>query len=190
MAKFTSRDIAAIAICGALWAVLGATIGPIFWSLTHLPFLCDMIGATVLILALWWVRKLGAITATGIIATILTLIIRPQSVHFLGFTAASVVFDILARGVGYRNSLDRPLMSTASLILISMISTATAGVIIGLLFMRPTMLVMIGGLYVFSGLHAIGGLIGSVIGVALIRALSTRIVLPHTEKNVSSTERV
>jgi len=157
MAKFTSRDIAAIAICGALWAVLGATIGPIFWSLTHLPFLCDMIGATVLILALWWIRKLGAITATGIIATILTLIIRPQSVHFLGFTAASVVFDILARGVGYRNSLDRPLMSTASLILI---------------------------------LHAIGGLIGSVIGVALIRALSTRIVLPHTEKNVSSTERV
>ncbi|MGQ9460451.1 MAG: hypothetical protein ACUVRA_04400 [Candidatus Bathyarchaeaceae archaeon] len=175
MTYFSTRDIIAIAMCAALWAVLGITIAPIFWRLTHMPFLCDMIGVIVLILALWWTRRLGAATLTGVIATILTLILRPEATHFFGFMAASVVFDALTRLIGYRNCLDRPIPSAISLLSVSIISTAVAGLIIGLFFMN---IKAIGGLTFFAGLHASGGFIGGVIGLTVVRALIARKVMP------------
>lgn len=56
MAYFSSRDIAAIALSAALWAVLNWTVAPILWQLTHLPILCDMISSCLLILTVWWIR--------------------------------------------------------------------------------------------------------------------------------------
>ena len=166
-------------MCAALWAVLSITIAPIFWKLTHMPFLCDMIGTALLILALWWTRKLGAVTVTGVIATILTLALRPEATHFFGFTAASVVFDALARLIGYRTCLDRPIPSAISLLFISIASTAVAGLIIGFLFMNPKFLArMFGGVAFFAGLHALGGFIGGVVGLTLVRALMARKVMP------------
>lgn len=182
MTYFTTRDVAAMAICAALWSVLSITIAPIFWELTHMPFLCDMIGTASLILALWWARKLGAVTVTGVIATILTLALRPGATHFFGFTAASVIFDALARLIGYRNCLDRPIPSAISLLFISIASTAVAGLIIGLLFMPPPMIAAMGGLALFAGLHAVGGAIGAAIGLMLIRALEARIVMPKPSR--------
>lgn len=70
MAYFNSRDIAAIALSAALWGVLNSIFSPIVFSITHLPLLCDLIGFTVLTVAAWWIRKAGAITAIGLIATI------------------------------------------------------------------------------------------------------------------------
>ena len=179
MAYFTSRDVAAIAMCAALWSVLGAYIAPIFWRATHMPFFCDMLGIISLILALWWIRKFGAVTVTGITATIITMILNPNATHFFGFTAASVVFDILTRLIGYQNCLEKPILSVVSLLFASVASTAVAGVIIGNLFMNPNSLMSVyGGVAFFSVLHAAGGVIGGTIGVALIKALSTRISLP------------
>jgi len=173
MAYFSTRDVIAIAMCAALWAVLGITIGPIFWRLTHMPFLCDMTGVVLLILALWWTRRLGAVTLTGFVATILTLTLMPGATHFFGFMAASVVFDAFARLIGYRNCLDRPILSAISLLFISVVSTAVAGLIIGRFFMNP-----MGGLAFFAGLHALGGFIGGVIGFTVVRALMVRGVTP------------
>jgi len=173
MTYFNTRDIIAIAMCAALWAVLGITIAPIFWRLTHMPFLCDMIGVIVLILALWWTRRFGAVTLTGGVATILTLTLRPDATQFFGFMAASGVFDALARLIGYRNCLERPIPSAISLLFISIASTAVAGLIIGLFFMNP-----MGGLAFFAGLHALGGFIGGVIGLTVVRALVARKVTP------------
>lgn len=182
MTYFDSRDVAAMAMCAALWSVLSIIIAPIFWKLTHMPFLCDMIGVISLILALWWARKFGAVTITGVIATILTLALRPEATHFFGFTAASVVFDALTRLIGYRNCLEKPMPSTISLLSVSIASTAVAGLIIGNLFMAPKFLAtMFGGVAFFAGLHAAGGAIGGGIGVVLIRALEVRKVLPHKE---------
>jgi hypothetical protein len=174
MAYFTSRDIAAIAMCAALWSVLGAYIAPIFWRATHMPFFCDMLGIISLILALWWIRKFGAVTVTGITATIITLMLNPSATHFFGFTTASVVFDILTRLIGYQNCLEKPILSVISLPFASVASTAVAGIVIGNLFMNPT---PFGGVAFFSVLHAAGGVIGGTIGVVLIKALSTRISL-------------
>lgn len=182
MAYFNTRDVAVIAMCATLWAVLSITIAPIFWQLTHMPFLCDIIGAISLILSLWWARKFGAITITGIIATILTLALRPMATHFFGFATASVVFDVLTRLIGYKNCLEKPMSSVISLLTISIISMAIAGAVIGLLFMSPHIIAAVyGGVVFFAGLHAVGGAIGGGIGVTLVRALEARKVLPHKE---------
>ena len=140
LAYFTSREIAAIALCAALWSVLSAYIGPIFWRATHMPFFCDTLGIFSLILVLWWTRKFGAVTLTGTIATIITLILNPYATQFLGFTAASVVFDVLARLIRHQNCLEKKIVSTICLLFVSVFSTATAGIIIGNLFIDPNLL--------------------------------------------------
>ncbi|RLI33286.1 hypothetical protein DRO56_02060 [Candidatus Bathyarchaeota archaeon] len=187
MVYFNTRDIAAFSLFGALWAVLSVTISPIFWSLTHLPFLCDMIGISILTLTLWWTRKFGAILMTGIIATIVTLAIRPSATHFFGFLAASLLLDILTRSIGYKRCLSKAITAMICLLGFSIISTAFAGVIIGALFMNPYFLTkMFGSLTFFAALHATGGVIGGVLGIVLIRALETRGVLPPLDDNFLS----
>jgi len=143
-----------------------------------MPFFCDMLGVILLTLALWWIKKLGAVTVTGITATIIMMMLNPNATHFYGFTAASVIFDVLTRFIGYQNCLEKPIISVISLLFASVASTAVAGVVIGTLFMNPNFLVtMFGGVAFFSVLHAAGGVIGGTIGLMLIKALSTRISL-------------
>jgi len=179
MNYFTSRDIAAIAMCAALWSVLSAYIAPIFWRTTSMPFFCDMLGVISLTLALWWIRKFGAVTVTGITATIIMMMLNPNATHFFGFTAASVIFDVLTRLIGYQNCLEKQIISVISLLFASVASTAVAGVVIGTFFMNPNFLMtMFGGVAFFSVLHAAGGVIGGTIGLMLTKALSTRISLP------------
>lgn len=178
LAYFTSKHIAAIAISAALYGVLSAYVAPIFWGATHLPFFCDTIGIFAFILVLWWVRKFGAVTVTGIIATIVTLTLNPYSTQFFGFTAASIVFDVLTKLVGYKNSLEKPKLSVISLLFASLVSTAIAGIIIGYIFMNQTYLITwFGGVTFFAILHATGGVIGAIVGITLTKALSTRINL-------------
>lgn len=180
MVYFSSRDIAAVALSASLWAVLNWTVTPIFWNLTHLPFLCDMIGISLLILTVWWTRKPGAATLMGILATILNFMLRPGAAHFLGFTAASIVFDATARAVGYKNSLDRRLVGSVILVAFSLLSTLVAGLIIGSFFMNPMFLSkMFGGVAFFAALHGAGGLIGGALGVTIVRGLEARRVFPR-----------
>jgi hypothetical protein len=162
----------------ALYGVLSAYIAPIFWNATHLPFFCDTIGIFAFILVLWWVRKFGAVTMTGLIATAITLTLNPNQTQFIGFTAASIAFDILTKLVGYKNSIEKPILSVIILLLVSFASTAIAGIIIGNLFMNPTFLTtLFGGIVFFATLHAAGGVAGSIVGIILTKALSTRINL-------------
>jgi len=178
MAYFNTRDIAAISLCASLWGVLNVTISPTFWQLTHLPILCDLIGFTCLMVAVWLTKKLGTGTAVGLIATAINLLLRPDLTNFLGFTAASILFDITARLVGYKACFGSPASSSVSLTMLSTISGALAGLIIGNLFMIPTAITtMYGTVFVFASLHALGGLIGGVIGFILVKALELRGVL-------------
>ncbi|MEM3390313.1 MAG: hypothetical protein QW491_13040, partial [Thermoproteota archaeon] len=103
MAYFTVRDIAAIALFAALWGVLNATVAPIIFTMFGIPVFCDMVGFASLILAVWWVRKIGVASAVGFVATIINFILRPTGTHFLGFTVASIVFDALAWAFRYGN---------------------------------------------------------------------------------------
>lgn len=174
MAYFNSRDVAAIAICSALWGVLNSTLSPIVFQVFHLPFLCDLIGFASLILAVWWTRKFGTATAVGIIATVINFLFRPDAFFFLGFTIASFVFDMLTRLLGYRNCFEKPLTGTVSLVLISVLSAAFAGSIIGLFFMPAPALASWGGVLGWAALHAVGGVIGGFIGASLTTALTAR----------------
>jgi hypothetical protein len=50
MACLNTRQIAAIALCTALWGVLNSVFSPIVFGLSGLPVLCNLIGFTVLTL--------------------------------------------------------------------------------------------------------------------------------------------
>ncbi|MGQ9542840.1 MAG: hypothetical protein ACUVTM_01940 [Candidatus Bathyarchaeia archaeon] len=168
---FTSRNIVAIAACSAFWAILNTTISPIFWQVTRMPFLCDLLGFISLSLVIWWTRKPGSASLTGLIVSGLTLIMRPGAFHMLGFIVASILFDFLTMGVGYKKIFERPNMGYLVLVLISVACAWVAGLIIGSFFMGFTTTYAI---LLFSGLHAVGGLLGGIVGVFIVRALSMR----------------
>jgi hypothetical protein len=182
MAYFKSRDIAAIALCAALWGVLNAILSPIFFSIFHLPFLCDLIGFTVLSVAAWWIRKTGAITIIGLISTVINFILVPNPYHFIGFTAASAFFDLAIASFGYNRAFSKKAYIIISMMAVSILSAALAGYIIGIFFMSGPVLSNAGGAIGWSGLHTIGGVIGGALGTFLIIALAARKIVPRGQR--------
>ena len=174
MTYFNTRDIAAIALSAALWGVLNAILSPVFFSMTRLPFLCDLIGFSVLIFAAWWIRKPGAITIIGLIATVINFMIVPAGVHFLGFTVASVFFDALASAAMFGGVFKKTAYTAISMMAIAVSSGALAGYLIGTFFMTAPAMANWGGVLGWAGLHAIGAVIGGAIGAFLITALKNR----------------
>jgi hypothetical protein len=106
------------------------------------------------------------------------MLVRPTALHFFGFFAASVVFDILIFLSRYRR-LEQRLVGSTILFASSVFSAAIAGLIIGSFFMQPPALSQWGGILGWAGLHAIGGVIGGIIGVTLTNALSVRHITPR-----------
>jgi len=141
-----------------------------------LPFLCDLIGFSVLILGVWWIRKFGAITLIGLVATGISFALG-GGIHFLGFTVASFFFDFAVRFIGYETSFKKSIFTILSMMTISIISAALAGYLIGTFFMTGSALANWGGVLGWSGLHAIGGIIGGIIGTFLVIALQSRRIL-------------
>lgn len=183
MAYFNSKEIAEISICAALWGVINSIFSPIFFRMFGLPFLCDLIGFSVLTVAAVWIRKFGAITMVGIVATAINFIFNPGGIHFLGFTVASIFFDLLVKMIGYNNIFKKPVNVIAIMMPISIFSAALAGYIIGTFFMAAPALTMWGGVLGWAGLHAAGGVLGGLIGTLLVIALISRnvIVIPSKE---------
>lgn len=171
---FKIREIVAVALFAALWGILNATLAPIIFRMFGLPIFCDMIGFASLILAIWWVRKLGTTTAVGFVATIINFVLNPGGIHFLGFTAASIVFDVLTRLMGYENCFRKRLLGGVLTLLASVASAAIAGFIIGSFFMAAPALAVWGGVLGWVALHMAGGVIGWLIGIALVLSLEAR----------------
>jgi len=133
-----------------------------------------MIGFAVLTLSVWWVRKLGAVTTVGLIATVVNFVFNPSGFHFLGFTASSMVLDVITRLAGYDRCFKNSLFTTVSILSVSVLSAAVAGLIIGIFFMAAPALARWGGVLGWAGLHAVGGVIGGFIGITLVTGLSIR----------------
>lgn len=176
MTYLNTRLVTAIAMCAAYWAILNNTLSPILFRATGMPFLCDLLAFTTLILAGWWTRKFGIMSLTGLLVTGLTFTLQPNPTQMIGFLVASILFDILIKGLGYNNSFDRPVSSTLILISFSTICASVAGLIIGSLFMSFQTIWQVLG---WAVLHAIGGFLGGIIGVVLVNALKTRITIPN-----------
>lgn len=175
MAYFGIRDVTAASMFAAFWAVLNAYVAPVFWALTRTPFLCDILAVTALVLAAWWTGKRGAAALTGLIATMVTLALMPSALQFLGFTAASVFFDLATGLIGQRHRFGSDAASAISLLSISALSTGIAGLVIGIFFMGLSSTAAIA---VFAGFHAAGGAMGGALGLALVNGLRARRMLP------------
>lgn len=174
MTYFNSREVAAIALFSALWGVLNSIFAPIVFRMFGLPILCDLIGFATLTLALWWIRKFGVATVVGLIATVINFVFNPYGVHFLGFTVASIVFDVTTKLVGYDRSFKNSLFTTVSMLFVSVLSATVAGLIIGTFFLTAPVLTQWGGVMGWAGLHAVGGVVGGFIGITLVTGLASR----------------
>jgi hypothetical protein len=174
LTHLNSRMVAAIAVFAALWGVLNSIFAPIVFRVFGLPILCDMIGFAILTLAVWWTSKFGAATMVGLIATVVNFIFNPAGVHFLGFAAASIVLDMTTKLIGYDRCFKKPLFVTVSMLPLSVLSAAAAGLIIGMFFMETSALAKWGGVLGWAGLHAVGGVIGGFIGIVLVTGLAVR----------------
>jgi hypothetical protein len=174
MGYFNSRELAAAALFSSLWGVLNGIFSPIVFRMFGLPILCDMIGFAALGLTFWWVRKFGAVTVVGIVATIVNFLFNPGGVFFLGFTAASFSYDLIASLIMGNGMFKKRLVTAISLVSISVASAAVAGIIIGNYFMTTQALGPWGGVSGWATLHAFGGLVGGLIGVSVVSGLSTR----------------
>ena len=174
LSYYNSRDIAVIALFSALWGVLNSIFSPIVFQMFGLPILCDMIGFAVLSLTVWWVRKPGAASMVGLIATVINFVFNPGGVFFLGFTVASIVFDVVTFPLKYDRYFRKVPFTSVLLFSVSVLSAAVAGMIIGTYFMVAPALAKWGGVLGWSSLHAVGGIIGGSIGVALVLGLAAR----------------
>jgi hypothetical protein len=171
---FKTRDLAVITIFAASWGILNGVLSPIFFRIFNLPFLCDVIGFPLLILVKWYVKKFGAATLVGFIATTINFMLIPAAIHFLGFTVASIAFDVLASFIGHKRLFKKRALSSFSLLTISTFCAFIAGSIIGVFFLPSIILLRWGGVVGWAGLHAAGGYIGGILGVFLINALTSR----------------
>lgn len=174
MPYFNSREITVIVMHSALWGILNSLISPIFFRATGLPLLCDLIGFAVLVLAVWWIRKFGAASTVGLLATIINFMFNPRGTHFLGFTAASIAFDLITYLTGYQRIFRSRIPMMILMLSSSIISAATAGFIIGTLFMTSSALAMWGGVLGWMGLHALGGILGGFLGTLIVESLISR----------------
>ena len=185
MGYFRNSELAGISMFAALWGILNVTVSPAFFQIFHLPFCCDLIGFSTLTLAVWWGRKLGTATFVGFVALIINLIIRPAALHFFGFFTASIVFDILTFLSGYKHLFERRRIGTIVMFLISVFSAAVAGLVIGAFFMPAQALARWGGVLGWAGLHAVGGVIGGIIGIIIMKALVVRGINQKVEKDMT-----
>jgi hypothetical protein len=180
MAYFKTVDVAAIAICGALWGVLNVLFAPTFFKATGMPFLCDLIGFAMLILGAWWIRKPGFLTFVGSIATIINLTLG-TGIQFLGLLAASTFFDVALAAIGYYTVFKKPAYTAISMMTLAVASAALAGTVIGSFLMTGSTLARWGGVASWAGLHMIGGAIGGFIGITLVFALKKRRITVYNE---------
>ena len=179
MAYFNSLDVSALAICGTLWGVLNILFAPFFFRATGVPFLCDLIGFAVLIVGAWWIRKPGFLTIVGVIATVLNLSLG-GGIQFIGFLTASAFFDVALTTIGYSRAFKKSAYTAVSVMIVTIISAALAGTVIGTLFMSGPALIQ-WGVVGWAGLHVIGGVIGAFIGITLILALKKRRIDVNSE---------
>jgi len=179
LAGLGTRGVTAVAVCAALWAVLNALISPFFWQLTQMPFLCDLLAFATLMLVVWWTRRFGVAALTGVVFGVLSFVLRPGAFFNSAFIVAAIAFDLLTRAAGYDRMFNKLLVGSIASVLISTACAGLAGLMIGALFMS---FATFPAILAFASLHAIGGLIGGLVGAGIITTLGVRKIEPGVVK--------
>ena len=171
---FSSREIATIGLLASLWGVINSTVSPTFFQMFGIPILCDMIGFAVLTLSAWRIGRFGVASTVGVIATLVNFFFNPGGIHFIGFTVASVFFDMMYATFGYKQCFKNNTLMILSTMTFSVLSAALAGAIIGAFFMAAPALIKWGGVLGWAGIHSLGGAIGGMFGIVLVSSIKAR----------------
>ncbi|MEM3788960.1 MAG: hypothetical protein QXN95_03735, partial [Candidatus Bathyarchaeia archaeon] len=166
MHHFKPIDIAIIAIFSALWAALNLTVGPLGFTLFHLPIFCDFSVYFTLLLATWASGRTGIPSMVGVIGALIVLAMRPESTQMIGFLASAILFDALMTLCKHKINLKPYNMAVAAIATI--ISAYFAGVVIGTVFMARS---LEWSLTFWGAWHLMGGIISLVIALPVIGAL-------------------
>ena len=162
---FGVADVALIGVFCALWAVLNLTLGPLSFSLLHLPVLHDFAAFFTLLLVAWVTGKFGTASTVGIIGSAVAIFLGGPTL-IVGFAASAVVFDLLMFASHHR------IRSTAHGMLVTVFATLLsaycAGVIIGVFFTNNTFLWAV---TFWGGWHLVGGIVALVVTLPVIISL-------------------
>jgi hypothetical protein len=130
-------DVALIGVFCAVWAVLNLTLGPLSFSLLHLPVLHDFAAYFTLLLITWATGQSGTASMVGIIGSAVAIFLGGPPL-IVGFAASAVLFDLLMFANHHK------ILSTTHSMLVTVIATLLprycAGVIIGVFFTTNTFL--------------------------------------------------
>ena len=158
-------DVALLGVFCAVWAVLNLTLGPLSFSLLHLPVLHDFAAYFTLLLVAWVIGKSGATSMVGIIGSAVAIFLGGPPL-MVGFAASAVLFDLLMFA-----SHHRILSTTSSMlvtILATLLSTYSVGVIIGVFFTTNT---FEWALTFWGVWHMVGGMLTLAITLPIIASL-------------------
>lgn len=165
-AYFTPLDIALISIFCALWTALNLTLGRLGFAWFGLPIFCDFAVFFTLLLLTWATGKFGTASITGIIGSIIVLMLTASS-HILGFAASAILFDLLMTISHHK--INNKIFNLATAALATLTSAYFAGVIIGVLFTPNKTLEW--ALTFWGGWHLVGGIIGAAVTLPIIGVL-------------------
>ena len=79
--------------------------------------------------------------------------------------------------VGYDAIFKKHTLTIISVMIVSTLSAALAGYLIGTFFMATPALIAWGGVFGWASIHAAGGIIGGAIGIFMVTSLKSRKIL-------------
>jgi hypothetical protein len=134
----TTVDIALTAVFCAVYVILNLILGPLSFTLTQLPAIHTIGVFFSLIIVAWITGRYGTSSMTGIIGSILAMLISGIPV-MIGFLPAAIIFDLLL--IANHHKIRMSAYSWAVTAIATLVSGYIAGVVIGVIFMPFTLLV-------------------------------------------------
>jgi hypothetical protein len=161
----TTRDIALTGVFCAVWVILNLTLGPISFILTGLPVIHDFGVFFTLMMVAWITGRFGTSSMTGIIGSILSMLVSGLT-FMIGFLPAAIVFDLVL--IANHHKIRLAVYSLTITAIAAVLSGYVAGVVIGLLFMGMGLQLAL----LFWGVwHAVGAVLAIIITFPVIALL-------------------
>ncbi|MEM2137231.1 MAG: hypothetical protein QXI93_04670 [Candidatus Methanomethylicia archaeon] len=178
------KSIAICAVMSALWLVLNVSVVPAIFSLTQMPFACDVVHTVIVFSTAYASGNLGIATLSAIIVLLVTLFQRgfASGIYFLGFVVGTLIIDLIMN-LTLRSKKIIGFKHTFIIIEgLSIVFTAISGFFIGLIMayiqpalgVRNPLVLQMGGLFFtvyWTGLHSLGGIISGPLVFLVLKSI-------------------